>query len=77
MSLTNTPAPEDALLLTPAQVAEKLQVSQKTVLRLVRDGKLLAVRLDGMTRLRIRRADLERYVKRQKTTVEEAAEVCR
>jgi excisionase family DNA binding protein len=40
------------LLLTIKQVAESLQVSQRTVHRLIKDGRLKVVRIRGSVRVR-------------------------
>jgi excisionase family DNA binding protein len=50
----------ERLLVTPAEAAEALDVSERTLRRLVAEGQLPAVRVRG--RLRVRPADLDRYV---------------
>jgi excisionase family DNA binding protein len=69
-----TPSPETTLMLTYEEAGEELRVSAKTIERMVRDGTLSDVRLTPRLR-RIRRVDLERWVKRQKTTAEVGAEL--
>jgi len=49
-------------LLTVKEVAELLRVSQPTVLRMIEDGDLRAIRV--RTQWRIRRADLDEYLQR-------------
>jgi excisionase family DNA binding protein len=49
-------------LLTVREVAELLRVSQPTVLRMIEDGDLRAIRV--RTQWRIRRADLDEYLQR-------------
>jgi len=49
-------------LLTVKEVAEILRVSQPTVLRVIDDGELRAIRVRNQWR--IRRSDLEDYLQR-------------
>jgi excisionase family DNA binding protein len=49
-------------LLTVKEVAEILRVSQPTVLRMIEDGELSAVRVRNQWR--IRRSDLEAFLQR-------------
>ena len=49
-------------LLTPADVAERCQVSQKTVLRAIRAGRLRAYRLGARGAYRLRAADVEAWL---------------
>ena len=49
-------------LLTVKEVAEILRVSQPTVLRMIDDGELRAIRV--RTQWRIRRSDLDDYLQR-------------
>lgn len=49
-------------LLTVKEVAELLRVSQPTVLRMIDDGDLRAIRV--RTQWRIRRSDLDEYLQR-------------
>ncbi len=49
-------------LLTPADVAERCQVSQKTVLRAIRAGRLRAYRLGSRGAYRLRAADVEAWL---------------
>ena len=51
-------------LLTKADVAELLKISTRQVQRFIADRKLSAIRLGHKT-LRIRQADLERFMKRE------------
>ncbi len=53
-------------LLTVEQVAERLQVHPDTVRRYIRERKLRAVRLSA-TNLRVRRSELERFIKERET----------
>ncbi len=48
-------------LLYPEEAARELTVSLSTVYELIRTGKVKAVRM-GKKLLRVRRADLERYI---------------
>ena len=48
------------MLLTIEQVAERLQVSTQTVRRLIKDGKLKAVRVG--IQIRVREEDLQRFL---------------
>lgn len=57
--MTTDTKPEPVLLTIKA-VAIKLSVSQRTVWRLVSEGRLTCVRLGGSTR--VRREDLEAFV---------------
>ena len=63
------------LMLTYEQVAKELQVSGRTIERMVAAGTLCAIRVTPRV-LRIRRTDLERYVKRLRTTEQIGAELC-
>lgn len=47
--------------LTIRQVAERLQVSTKTISRRIEDGSLSAIRLGSKT-IRIEESELKRYV---------------
>lgn len=55
------PVPPDAILLTYAQVARMLQVSERTVWTMVQQGKLRKVPVGRQNR--IAREAVERYVK--------------
>ncbi len=67
----------NTLLLTVAEAATELRVSGRTVERMVREGVLLAVRIGKRGDQRIRRADLEKFVGRLKTTRDAGAEAWR
>jgi excisionase family DNA binding protein len=59
-------------LLTPREVAAQLRLSEPSVYRLIRDGRLPAVRLGGPgASLRIRREELDAFT--QPTQPEEDA----
>jgi excisionase family DNA binding protein len=49
-------------LLTPADVAERCQVSQKTILRAIRAGRLRAYRFGARGAYRLRAADVEAWL---------------
>ena len=49
-------------LLTPSDVAERCQVSTKTVLRAIHRGRLRASRLGEQGAYRIREADAEQWI---------------
>ena len=49
-------------LLTPSDVADRCQVSTKTVLRAIHGGRLRASRLGEHGAYRIREADAERWI---------------
>jgi excisionase family DNA binding protein len=49
-------------LLTPADVAERLQIGTKTVLRAIRSGRLRAYRLGARGAYRLRAADVEAWL---------------
>jgi len=49
------------MLLTPKEVAEKLRVSEQTVLRWLRNGKLKGVKAGRLWR--IREEDLQEFIK--------------
>jgi excisionase family DNA binding protein len=49
-------------LLTPSDVADRCQVSTKTVLRAIHRGRLRASRLGEHGAYRIREADAERWI---------------
>jgi excisionase family DNA binding protein len=50
------------VLLTPADVAERCQISPKTVLRAIRSGRLRAYRLGARGAYRMRSADVEEWL---------------
>jgi excisionase family DNA binding protein len=56
-----SPLPPDAVLLTLDQVAALLQVSKRTVQRLVREGELQAIRLGHRT-VRLSAASIHRFI---------------
>ena len=56
-------------LLTPAQVAERLQVTERTVYEWLRDGRLVGLKLGRLWR--IRSEDLEAFLERSRTRSEE------
>ncbi len=49
-------------LLTPADVAERCQISTKTVLRAIRSGRLRASRLGEHAAFRLRPEDVEAWI---------------
>jgi excisionase family DNA binding protein len=49
------------MYFTPAQVADALQVSKKTVLRRIKDGSIKAVKLGSRT-VRIEEAELLKFI---------------
>ena len=51
-------------LLPPAQVAERLQITERTVYEWIRGGKLTALKLGRLWR--IRQDDLEAFLERAK-----------
>jgi excisionase family DNA binding protein len=53
---------QPSALLTVKEVAEILRVSQPTVLRMIDDGELRAIRVRNQWR--IRRSDLDEYLQR-------------
>jgi excisionase family DNA binding protein len=53
---------QPSVLLTVKEVAEILRVSQPTVLRMIDDGELRAIRVRNQWR--IRRSDLDEYLQR-------------
>lgn len=55
--------------LTTGQVAELLQVSSQTVLRLIRSGELTAERLTATGQYRVRRDELDKYAEAHKLTL--------
>ena len=61
---TATPMSKQELetLLTPADVAERCQVSPKTVIRAIRAGRLRAYRLGARGAYRLRAADVEAWL---------------
>ena len=61
-----TEQPESARLLEVAHAAHRLGVSQDTIRRYVRDGKLPAIRLPG-NHLRIEPADLSAFIEERRT----------
>lgn len=54
------------VLLTPAEVAERLKVEIKTVRRLIRDGVIPSHAL-GERIIRVSPSDLDEYLKRTRT----------
>ena len=56
-------------LLTPAQVGERLQLTERTVYQWLRDGRLVGLKLGRLWR--IRSEDLEAFLERSRTRGEE------
>jgi len=56
-------------LLTPADVAERCQISAKTVLRAIHRGRLRASRLGDQGAYRMREADVEAWIEASVCTV--------
>ena len=56
-------------LLTPAQVGERLQLTERTVYQWLRDGRLAGLKLGRLWR--IRPEDLEEFLDRFRTRDEE------
>ena len=56
-------AEQEAQLLTPAQVAKRLQVHRDTVLRWIREEKLVGTRVGRQMRIHPR--DLEDFLQRE------------
>ena len=56
-------------LLTPADVAERCQISAKTVLRAIHRGRLRASRLGEQGAYRMREADVEAWIEASVFTV--------
>jgi len=54
----------DPLLLKPAEAAAHLRVNVRTVYRLINDGQLPKVHIGEARATRIRRADLDAYIKK-------------
>ena len=57
--------PSDEIFLTTEEVLEYLQVNLRTVYRLIKAGKIPAVRVGRQWRFR--RADLDEWIDRQRT----------
>jgi excisionase family DNA binding protein len=55
--------------MTTGQVADRLQVSSQTVLRLIRAGEIKAERLTGVGKYRILEADLLDYAAKHNVTL--------
>lgn len=56
-------------LLTLREVAEALQVSEKTIRRLVSRGELVGFKVGDRGQLRVKSEDLEAYLERQRVHV--------
>ncbi len=56
-------------LLTPEQVADKLQLHFRTIYRYIREKKLRAVRLSDRE-LRVRRSELDRFLSERETDID-------
>lgn len=59
----------DDVLLTVAEVAQLMRVSNMTVYRLIKAGQLAALRVGK--NYRIRRRDVERYLRERAVRIEE------
>lgn len=69
--MTNSPAPDAAppTLLLVDEVAARLRLSEHSVRRLIRQGRLGAVRLGGnRVGLRVNEAELRRFIAEASTT---------
>ena len=51
-------------LLTPAEIAQRLRVSEDIVMRAVRNGQLAAINVGSKNRKRLRPADVEEWIAR-------------
>ena len=60
-SCDEEPTNDNLTMLTVAEVAARLKVEHKCVRKLIKDGKLRAIRLNGRL-LRIREADYEAFL---------------
>ncbi len=60
----------DDELLTAAQAAARLKLHIATIWRFIREGRLQAVRLNSRN-VRIRRSELERFVREMETDKDE------
>lgn len=52
-------SPRESDLLTVAEIADQYRITQRSVQRWIREGKLKAVRLPGGRAYRVRRSDLD------------------
>ena len=60
-------------LLSIHEVAETMKVSEKTVRRLIKRGRIPAYKVGERGQLRIKEGDLERYVEAQRVEIEKTA----
>jgi excisionase family DNA binding protein len=58
-------------LLTPSDVAERCQISTKTVLRAIHHGRLRASRLGEHGAYRMREADVEAWIEASVLTIQQ------
>lgn len=65
------PGPTSSVALSLRQVAEELNVNERTVYRLARSGKLPAFRVAGSWR--VLRSDLDQWIAAQKRAAQVAA----
>ena len=63
----------DDLMLTPADVARRCQISTKTVLRAIHSGRLRAYRLGSRGAFRMRPSDVDHWINGSLLEVQEAA----
>ena len=63
----------DDLMLTPADVARRCQISTKTVLRAIHSGRLRAFRLGSRGAFRLRPSDVEQWIDGSLVEVPDAA----
>lgn len=61
-------------LLTVQEVADTLKVSEKTVRRLIKRGDITAYKVGDRGQLRVKEAELERYVDSQRVPAGETKE---
>lgn len=54
------------MMLTIREVADKVRLSEKTIRRLIKRGELVAYRVGDRGQLRVKAADLERYLEGQR-----------
>lgn len=57
--------PKGGKLLTLDEVAERLQVSRRTVQRHIKAGKLVAIKMNRA--VRVRHSDLEKFIEEHQT----------
>lgn len=63
-------------LLTIQEVADTMKISESTIRRLIRGGRIIAFKVGERGQLRVEEKDLERYIESQRIRIENFEAPC-